>query len=718
MKKHPLYHLLHPASIATVGANNNPMQMGTIQALSVLKDGFTGNFYPVHRTEKEVLGYPAYGSVFELPETPDLAMLIVPPHQVISLIEAFGKIGTRHVIIISGGFKETGAEGMRLEEELVQTARRYGVRFLGPNCIGVVNTHLPLNVTVAPMPQYAGKLGMASQSGTYVTQTLAYMRDRGIYFSKAVSVGNEADLDITDTLEYLGEDEDTTAIALYIEGIRDGERFLETARRITPHKPVIAQYVGGSEAGARAGQSHTGAMAGPEELMDGLFKQAGILRVSSIEELYEYGWTLATQPPLEGKRVAVITNSGGPGTAIAHTCSKEGLEVPVFSERLQKEIKPYLPAPGSGKNPVDLTFDMDSKTITELIPEAIMKSGEVDGVIIHGAMGTGFQKEKYPHLKHFIGEVTMEEFLSSYFQRDFSYGATLPRKYGLPMTQSNFFALFDSSASAYRAREIPVLDTPEKAAMAMLYLWKYRQVQLRQNDAPLPLPIKTAEAEKIINMAIEEDHNNLGEYHSKQVLSLYGIPVTSDVLVDDEQQALQAAQKLGYPVVLKGGSLEEAHKTEKGLVHLYLQDEEQVSRAFRNIQETAGRGTPVLISPMIRGDREFMAGMTRYPGFGPALMFGVGGIYTEALRDTTMRLAPLSKVEAREMINDIKSHRMLEEYRGMPAVNVDELASLLLRLGQLSLLHPEIKEIDLNPVIISKSEPVVVDALLVLKNNQ
>ncbi|MDD5713207.1 MAG: CoA-binding protein, partial [Smithellaceae bacterium] len=311
MAENPLHLLLNPRSIATVGAGNNPMKMGTIQALSIVKDGYRGKFYPIHPKDEIVLGHKAYKSAFDLPEAPDLVMLVVPTLQVIPVIEDFGKIGTKRAIIITAGFKEVGPEGRAREEKLNEVAARYGMRFLGPNCMGMLNTEISLNVTVAHLEEKPGLLGLASQSGTYVTQTLAYLRRRGIRFSKAISCGNEANINIIDALEYFGEDEQTKAVILYVEGIRDGRRFIEVAQEVSRRKPILAQYVGGSAAGARAGLSHTGAMAGPDFLYDGIFKQAGVIRMHSIEDLYAHGWTLATQPPLKGKRIAVVTNSGG-----------------------------------------------------------------------------------------------------------------------------------------------------------------------------------------------------------------------------------------------------------------------------------------------------------------------------------------------------------------------------------------------------------------------
>ncbi len=285
MSDNPLHRLLNPSSIALVGASNNVMKMGTMHALSMMLDGYKGKLYPVHLREKKILGLEAYPSVEAIPDVPDLAFLVVPSNQVLPVMEEFGKKGTRSAISITAGFGEMGDEGRRAQDRLNEISAKYGIRFLGPNCMGIINSEISLNTTVMPYVSAPGALGFASQSGTYITQTIPYLGKRGIHFSKAISVGNSANINITDALEYLGDDEQTKAVSLYIEGIRDVSRFIEVARRITPRKPVLAQYVGGSGAGARSSLSHTGSMAAPDHLYDGLFKQAGIIRVDSIEGL-------------------------------------------------------------------------------------------------------------------------------------------------------------------------------------------------------------------------------------------------------------------------------------------------------------------------------------------------------------------------------------------------------------------------------------------------
>ncbi len=712
MSRNPLHELMTPKSIATVGAGNNPMKMGTMQALSIIKDGYQGKFYPVHPREKTVLGHTAYPSVLDLPEAPDLAMFVVPTDQVITLLDDFGKIGTRYAVIISAGFRETGPEGQRLEEQLKETARKYGIRFLGPNCIGLLNTQHSLNLTVFTNTAQPGLLGMASQSGTYVTQTLPYLEKRGIRFSKAISVGNEADIDIVDVLEYLGEDEDTRAIALYIEGIRDGRRFIETAQKIAPHKPILAQYVGGSAAGARAGASHTGSMAGPDSLYDGVFKQAGIIRVQSVEDLFGHGWALATQPKLKGKRVAVVTNSGGPGTAISNSCDAGGLEVPVFSDELQEKIRPHILVHASAANPVDLTFHLDPQVLSYTIPEIILESGEADAVILHGVMSSGTMKIIYPHIREAIGNMSLEDLLAR-FERDMSGTVALPFKYDVPVIVSSFFDRDDNYTAAYQDNNIPVFYTPEKAAQAMVSLMKYKMIRERDLSGDYALPAKSVVAEEIIVQALQKGQKSLDEFSAKRVMAAYGIPVTEEKIACSADEAARAASELGFPVAVKACAAEILHKTERGLVYLGLEREDEVRHAFEHICKAAGDVT-VLVSKMVRGSREFTAGMTRFPGFGPGILFGLGGIFTEALKDVTFRVAPLRKSEAMEMVYDLRSSSLLGEFRGMPGADTLLLASILQKIGFISLLHPEIAEIDINPIIIGTDKPVVVDALVLL----
>jgi len=713
MRNNPLSQLMNPKSIAIVGAGNNPSKMGTLHGLSIVKGGYLGKFYPIHPREEKVLGHQAYRAVADLPEVPDLAMLIVPAEQAIKLLAEFGQLGTKHAIVVTAGFRETGEEGRLKEEQLKEVAASYGMRFLGPNCIGILNSEILLNTTVMPGSGKQGKLGMVSQSGTYVTQTLPYLKQKGIHFSKAISVGNEADIDLVDALEFLGQDEQTKAIAIYLEGVSDGRRFIEVAQKITPRKPVIVQYVGGSAAGARAGMSHTGSMAGPDFLYEGILKQAGIIQVQMVEELYSYGWTLAAQPPLRGKRIGIVTNSGGPGTAIANACEHGKLDVPAFSPKLQQQLREHILPHASSANPVDLTYHLDAKVLTAVIPEIIMQSGEADGVIVHGGMSHGFMKELYPHVRELLGNVTLEQFLSN-FDADFQKTVSLPWEYQIPLVASSFFGREDDYTANYLDYGIPVFDSPEKAARALATLLRYKEIRERKPLSRSELPAVAPQAQAIIAAAVARQQQTLTEYESKQLLAAYGIPVTGDRLALSEEAAVAAALAVGFPVVLKGSAADVAHKTEKGLVHLGLTSAEEVRLAYRAVRKEAGAEIPVIVAEMLPRGRELLVGMTRFPAFGPCVMLGLGGIFAEALRDITFRAAPLGEAEAEEMLQDLRAKAIFEDFRGMPAVDRAALLKILVTLGQLALLHPEIAEIDINPVMINGSQPVAVDALVVL----
>jgi acetate---CoA ligase (ADP-forming) len=707
------HSLMTPKSIAIVGASNNPMKMGTMHALSILKDGFAGKFYPVHPTEKTVLGRKAYASPQDLPEAPDMAMFVLPARHLLPIFESFGQIGAKYAIIITAGFKELGPEGIKEEQRLMEIARKYGIRFVGPNCMGIINREISLNTTVMPLRGKQGSLGMVSQSGTYVTQTILYLQKRGIYFSKAVSVGNEADVNIIDALEYLGKDDQTKAISIYIETIRDIRRFLDVASHITPHKPIIAQYVGGTEAGGRAGLSHTGSMAGKNYLYDGLFKQAGVIRAYSIEDLYGWGFALSSQPRIKGNRIGIITNSGGPGSAIADTCDRNGCSIPVFSKPLQEKIKPLIPPHAPSANPVDLTFSMDMAVMTDTIMNLVMQSKEVDGIVLHGAMSSGFMSAVYPHLADLLPGMSLEDMLKNAW-RDHTKEAQLPFQHNIPMMVSSFFDRDDYYTQAYEDNGVPVYDSPEKAARAMSTMVAYKKILDREPYLSIPLPQPDKIADQIIKDAQRKKQKSLDEYAAKKLLSCYGILIPEEKMVFDMQEAVFAAKKIGFPAALKACDPDILHKTEQDLVFLNITNEAGIEKAYQNIQKAVGRPVPVLVSQMISGKREFLAGITHDPQFGHCVVFGLGGILTEAVNDVTYRQAPLSLRDAKEMISDIKTAKLLGSCRGMPKTDIGAIVNLLTWLSFTPIIHPEIREIDINPLIISGSMPIAVDALIVL----
>lgn len=383
IQESPLYPIANPKSITFFGASNRITSMGTNLLASIQALGFEGAIYPVHPRERQVRNLKAYRSVLDLPEVADLAVLVLPTHIVSRTMEECGQKGIKHAIIVSGGFKEVGGEGVDLEQHLKEIAEKYSIRFMGPNCIGVANPHHKLNTTFLPHEGAPGYIGMVSQSGSLVTQMFNYLSRYGLGFSTAFSVGNEANIDTVDCLEYLGACPYTRVIALYVEAIRRGRAFVDKARSIVPHKPIVALYVGGSETGKRASFSHTGAMAGPDLLYEGMFRQSGIIRAQSVTELFDFCWALGGLPPPKGRKVVIQTHSGGPGAVAADACGRAGLELPPLSAETLEKLEALLPHTSSRKNPVDLTFIKDPLQYFTDIPRVLMEDSNVDILLVY-----------------------------------------------------------------------------------------------------------------------------------------------------------------------------------------------------------------------------------------------------------------------------------------------------------------------------------------------
>lgn len=383
IEESPLYRIANARSMAFFGASNSISSMGTHLLLSLKAGGYPGVVYPVHRTEDTVLDFKAYRRVEDLPEAPDLAVIVLPTRIVNDTLEACGKKGIRNAVVVTAGFREMGADGAALEAELKRIARTYHMNIVGPNCLGVANPHRHINTTFIPNEGPQGFVGLASQSGSFVTQMFEYLSGFGLGFSTAFSVGNEAMLDIVDCMEYLALCPHTKVIALYIEGIRRGRAFMDAARAISPHKPIVAFYAGGSAAGKSAGLSHTGALAGPDELYDGMFRQAGVIRAQSMVELFDFCWVLGTMPLPKGKSVVIQTHSGGPGAAAADACGRAGLVLPKLSPDTLEKLAPFIPATGSVGNPVDLTFAKDYSDFYYKIPKILLEEEQNDILLVY-----------------------------------------------------------------------------------------------------------------------------------------------------------------------------------------------------------------------------------------------------------------------------------------------------------------------------------------------
>ena len=471
IKQSPLFPIVNPKSIAFFGASNRFTSMGTNQLSSLKSLGFEGNIYPIHPKEKRVLGLEAYQSLQQLPEIPDLAVMVLPTGIVPQVMEECGRKGIKHAIVVSGGFNEVGGEGVELEKKLIAVAERYGICFLGPNCLGVANPHHKFNMTFLPFEGRAGFIGLASQSGSFITQMFGYLNRFGLGFSSGISVGNEANVDIVDCMAYLAACPHTKVIALYIESIRRGREFIELARSIVPAKPIVAFYAGGSEAGQRASFSHTGAMAGPDSLYDGVFRQCGIIRANSIPELFDFCSVLGTCLRPQGNRVIVQTHSGGPGAAAADACSRNGLKLPQFSENTLEKLAALVPHTGSVNNPVDLTFSKNPMDYFATIPAVLLEDTAADGLLIYVLTPGQVIRRAMESME--IAADQIPKLTEKLFDDQAGSLAALIKKHQKPIIGFTFHNHENPFIQKLIEHGLPVFPSPERAARAMSALVSY-----------------------------------------------------------------------------------------------------------------------------------------------------------------------------------------------------------------------------------------------------
>ncbi len=475
---HPLYRLMHPRSLAFWGASHNPMNMGTVQLAQLLSYGYEGAVYPMHPEEKKIQGRKAYARVADLPGTPDLAIFVLPTKVVPEVLEECGRAGVKQAIIVTAGFGEIDADGQAVQDGLVRMAHKYGMRFIGPNCIGVVNSHLKFNTTFFPYDAPAGFIGMASQSGSFITQMFTHLAKFGLGFSQAISVGNEAMTDLTDCIEYLGQCPHTKVIALYVESIRRGREFFRVAKEVSRIKPIVAYYVGGSSAGKRAALSHTGALAGPDPLYDGIFRQCGVVRARTIEDLFDFCWALGASPLPAGNGVAVLTHSGGPGAAAADAADRNGLALADFSDKTVERLQGYLPHTASTANPVDMTFSRNPGDYSQVLPRILLEDERVHSLFMYLLMPVHRVVQSIRDMGGDPEEA--EEMALDYIRGQCDPVSRLSGEYGKPVVGASFCDRREPFIRMFQDMGVPVLPSPERAVRALAALVQYARFrQLR-----------------------------------------------------------------------------------------------------------------------------------------------------------------------------------------------------------------------------------------------
>lgn len=703
----PLDAVFCPSSIAIIGASRKLGSVGQSLLANVIDSRFQGIAYPVNPEAKGILGIKSYATVTDIPDSVDLAVIIVPARFVVDVLEECGKKAIKGAVIISAGFKEVGGKGIELETKVKQITQKHGISLVGPNCLGVVNTDpgASLNATFGTTMPKEGNIAFISQSGALCVAVLDYAKEANIGFSKFISMGNKAGMNENDLLLYFKDDPHTDVILMYLEDLVDGREFINIARSITSHpqnpKPIIALKAGRTILGARAASSHTGSLAGSDRVYDAIFNQCGVLRGETLEEIFDYVKVFSSQPLPHGKNVAIITNSGGPGILATDSCIRYGLDIASLNPSTRKTLKSILPATASLNNPIDLIADAQEKQYEGTL-RAILKDRNVHSVIIILTPTAFSNVEK-------IAESIVKTV----------------RAFKKPVVCC-FLGVYDVSEGIeiLEKNGIPSFRFPESAARVLAEMFSYTWWLKRPLTEVKKFRVNRSKAGKIIHAVRQERRSFLLEHEAYEILQAYRFPVIPSSLAENEKQAVKAAQEIGFPVVLKVASPDVIHKFDFGGVRLDLKDSSEVRKAYHEILENVLSKNPaakivgMVVEQMALPGKEIILGMNRDPQFGPILMFGLGGIYVEALEDVTFRLAPIRELTAELMIKKTKTHKILEGYRGGLVYDTAAIATCLKRLSQLVMDFDEIKELDINPLIVYEEGKgcIIVDARIILNN--
>ena len=693
--------LLRPETIAVVGASSVPGKIGYTVVDNLIKCGYQGKIYPINPTATEILGLKVFPNIIEVPGKIDAAVITVPARLVPQVVEECGKKKVKGLIIITSGFAESGRRD--LEEQIVETAHHYGMCILGPNIVGTLSNSDKLNASFAPFLPLNGKASLVTQSGALLIAIDAATYTRNVGFDKLISIGNMADVNIADLVIWLDEDPNTTCISLYIEGLKDGRQFIDAG--LKAHKPIIALKSGVSAHGAAAAASHTGSLAGAAKVYGAAFQQAGVIQASDLSNLFDRTLALSLQPPMKGDNLIIITNGGGVGVLATDAAEKYGLPLKFAPEDVQTELKKYMPEFGSAKNPIDLTGQAGNEWYYDAVRYAIAQPW-VDGMVV---LYCETAMTNPTEIAHGIKKALNDS------------GIT-----GKPVTVSFVGGEKSASAMTYLIKEgIPAYAAPDVAVNAMAALREYDNLRHMVSEAATPCaPSDQAAARAVIRRVREEGRNTLTEIEAKQVFSAYGLPITKTLLARTEAEAVKLAQKIGFPVVMKIVSPDILHKSDAGGVKVNIKDEASVHDAFRSILANARNYKAeasihgIAIQEMAPWGTEVILGSVNDPTFGPTMMFGLGGIFVEVLKDVTFRVAPVSKGQAMRMLGEIRGAPILAGVRGESPRDREAMGNLLCNYSHMILeLGDEIAESDANPVLVYEEGKglKVVDARIILK---
>jgi len=685
-----------PESVAVVGASRQKGKVGREIVAGLVGGGFGGKIFPVNPNAEEVEGLPCHPDLKSIGTLPGLVVIVVPPKFVPSVMKECAAVGVKAVVIITAGFKEVGDEGRRLEDEIVQIARRAGIRVVGPNCLGIMVPGKRLNASFGGELPAVGGVGYVSQSGALLTAILDMARANDVGFSSLISIGNKCDVDELDIMSALGRDDQTRVVAGYLESITDGDRFVRQMEQISQDKPVLLIKSGGTGAGAKAASSHTGSLAGNETAYEVIFDRAGIIRCDSVRTQFDYAQAFVHQPLPPGQRVAVVTNAGGPGIMAADAIERKGLTFAGLSDETIARLAENLPAAANVNNPIDVLGDAlpdryefaldvvlaDSgvdAVIVVLTPQAMTDCTETARAVIRASEKT----QGKPILAAFLG------------------GPKISEAVGL-----------------LRRGGVPQYDSPESAVTTLQVMNAHVAWQNRPKRVVKLFPVNRRKVEQIIERHLRRGVREIAEMESKEILEAYGFVTPKGMIATSAEQAAGIADQLGYPVVMKIWSPDIIHKSDVGGVKVSLNSPQQVMDAFDLMIYRIPKKMPdadihgVLVQEMCTGGMEVILGMNRDPHFGPLLMFGMGGVTVEVLKDVAFYLAPITAEEARDMLSRTKAYQLLEGVRGQEGADISAIAEGIQRLSQLVTAFPEIREMDINPFVVGPegTTPVAVDA--------
>ncbi|HEY8429399.1 MAG TPA: acetate--CoA ligase family protein [Sandaracinaceae bacterium] len=699
-----------PRSVAVVGASSDPDSVGHALLKNLLfgamdgdrrEDGFAGPVYAVNRKGGEILGQKVYTSLADIGAPVDLVLIAIPPRFVKDVVEEAGAAGAKAIIVISAGFGEMGAEGKALQDEVARTACARGMRVVGPNCLGVMRPSLRLNASFASSSPPAGGIGLLSQSGAVVTGMITYAQREKFGFSAAVSLGAKCDVDDREILAWLAKDPETKAIALYVEALHEPQRFLEVAREVSKKKPIVAIKGGTTEAGAKAASSHTGSLAGAAAAYRAAFAQAGVLQASTLGDFAAWSRALATQPPAAGNRIAIVTNAGGPGVLAADACARHGLELAELRAETRAALDAVLPAVWSRNNPVDVIGDATPARYRDALT-ILGRAPEVDGIILI---------------------MTVQAMTAPRETAEAIAQAQADPSWSKPLLAS-FIGLVGTETGSYLDEHgIPEFNMPETAVSAMGALAR-RGAWLRRTEAPAPTSLRhpapdLERAKALVSQAVDSGVTNTDLALARAILEAAGVRYNRSGTAKDEDEAVEIACGIGWPVVVKLVSNDVIHKSDVGGVVLDVVGEDGVREACASIRANVAKAQPgaridgFTIEEQVKGT-EIIVGMSRDPQFGPMMMVGMGGIFVEVYKDVAFRLVPMTRRDALDMISEIRAQPLLDGARKRPVLDRAELAEVLLRISDLVQACPEIRELDLNPLVITKDGLVAIDARVIV----